>query len=319
MANGLLCQGRFCSLHMVTNDTDIRERPIGVFDSGLGGLTVVRELSRVLPGEDILYLGDTARVPYGIKSLAAVRQFSLEIVSFLLRLKPKMLVVACNTATAAAIDLIEKISPVEVVDVIRPGAAAAVGAAAGPIGVIATEATIASGAYDKAIHGLDPARTVMGQACPLLVPIVEEGRNEYDPIVTAVLSGYLRDMQRTLPVRQYGADGNGPQQPGALILGCTHYPLLEGAIGRLMGPSVPLVSSARAAAAEAQRRLSLKSLYSTRNCAGRLHCYTTDNTDRFCRLGERFGGRTIDKVELVKSDELENLARQDVAAWAESK
>jgi len=305
----------------VTNDTDIRERPVGVFDSGLGGLTVVRELSRVLPGEDILYLGDTARVPYGIKSLATVRRFSLEIVSFLLRLRPKMLVVACNTATAAAIDLIERICPVEVVDVIRPGAAAAVEAAGGPIGVIATEATISSGAYLRAIQRLDSQRTVLGQACPLLVPIVEEGRNEFDPVVLAVLGGYLRDLQRILPVREYGSNGDGlPEEPGsgALILGCTHYPLLEGAIGRVMGPSVPLVSSARAAASEAQRRLYLKNIHSQRNYGGRLHCYTTDNADRFCRLGERFGGRAIDKVELIKSDELEDLARKDVAAWADS-
>ena len=137
---------------------ELRDQPIAVFDSGLGGLTVVRELLRVMPGEDILYLGDTARVPYGIKSLETVRRFSFEIASYLLVCCPKMLVVACNTASAAAVEELEKRCPVDVVDVIRPGAAAAIAACKGDIGVIATEATIGSGAYVRAIHALDPKR-----------------------------------------------------------------------------------------------------------------------------------------------------------------
>ena len=282
---------------------EFRERPIAVFDSGLGGLTVVRELSRVLPGEDFLYLGDTARVPYGIKSLAIVRRFSLEITSFLLGLKPKMVVVACNTATAAAIDAVEQLSPVEVVDVIRPGAAAALEATAGPIGVIATEATVGSKAYERAILAHDPKRVVVQVACPLLVPIVEEGRSEDDPIVLAVLSDYLRELQRVL--QRPGYDTTASPITGALILGCTHYPLLHGAISKLMGPSVPLVSSARAAALEVQRRLYLTGHHSTRSYGGRLRCFTTDNPDRFIRLGERFGGRRIDEVQHVRTDVLE--------------
>jgi len=292
---------------------DLRERPIGVFDSGLGGLTAVRELSRALPGEDILYFGDTARVPYGIKTLSTVRRFVREVVTFLLNCRPapKMLVVACNTATAAAIDLVRELSPVEVVDVIGPGAAAAVEAAAGPIGVIATESTIDSQAYTAEIQRLVPGRQVIGQACPLLVPIVEEGRNEFDPIVLSVLSGYLRDLQRLLPPRQFGQTGESETSAtrdnpaGALILGCTHYPLLEGAIARVMGPCVPLINSAKAAAAEVHRRLSLKNLHSQRTFEGRLTCFTTDNPDRFRRLGERFGGRRVDSVELVNIDEQE--------------
>ena len=282
------------------------ERPIGVFDSGLGGLTVVRELSRVLPGEDILYLGDTARVPYGGKSPQTVQRFVREIVTFLLACQPqpKLLVVACNTATAAALDLVRDLSPVEVVDVIGPGAASAIEAAAGPIGVIATESTIASGAYTAAIERIAPGRRVVGQACPLLVPIVEEGFSEHDPIVKAVLCKYLRELQRLLPVRSFG-QGAADNVAGALILGCTHYPLLEDAIATLMGPSVPLVSSAKSAAAETQRRLALRDLLSHRGYGGRLTCFTTDNPDRFRRLGERFGGRTIDVVEQVTIDETE--------------
>ncbi len=267
------------------------ERPIGVFDSGIGGLTVVRELGSAMRGEDIVYLGDSARVPYGIKSLSTVRRFAREDAAFLLRFDPKMIVVACNTASAAAIDVLQETCPVEVIDVIRPGAAAAVEATDAPIGVIGTEATIASGAYERAINELDAKRKVISVACPLLVPIVEEGRDENDPIVLSVLGDYLRTLQR--------------HRPGVLILGCTHYPLLAGAIGKLMGPGCTLVSSAAAAAKETQRRMGLAGMRSPRSSGGRLTCYTTDNPQRFARVGERFGGRTIDHVEFVGTDELE--------------
>ena len=269
----------------------LRDRPIGVFDSGLGGLTVVRELTAAMPREDVIYLGDSARVPYGIKSLETVRRFALEDAGFLLRHDPKLIVVACNTASAAGIDVLSERCPVGVVDVIRPGAAAAVAATDGPVGVIATEATISSGAYRRAIEALDDRREVVQAACPLLVPIVEEGRDPSDPIVLSVLSEYLREMQR--------------YRPGALILGCTHYPLLTAAIAKLMGPQVKLVSSARAAAEEVRRRLEADALATARSETGRLHCYTTDNPQRFSRLGQRFGGRVIDKVEYVGTDELE--------------
>ena len=270
------------------------DRPIGVFDSGLGGLTVVRELGQVMPGEDIIYLGDSARVPYGIKSLDTVRRFALEDAAFLLRFGPKLIVVACNTASAAAVDALRQACPVDVVDVIRPGAAAAVAGAKGPVGVIGTEATISSGAYQRAIKTLDPNRDVMAAACPLLVPIVEEGRGQDDPIVLSVLTDYLHDLQRFL-----SAGG------GALILGCTHYPLLAGAIAKLMGPDVLLVDSAVATAHEVARRLQSAAMTNTRNSPGELKCYTTDNPQRFSRLGERFGGRRIDQVEFVGTDELE--------------
>ncbi|MCK4601891.1 MAG: aspartate/glutamate racemase family protein, partial [Phycisphaerae bacterium] len=180
--------------------------------------------------------------------------------------------------------------------VVRPGAAAATDRTEGTIGVIATAATIDSGAYERAIAEIDPQREVISVACPLLVPIVEEGRDENDPIVLAVLGDYLRAMQRS--------------RPGALVLGCTHYPLLAGAIGKLMGPDVALISSAGAAALEVQRILGLNGLLSRRAYGGRLECFTTDNPQRFARVGERFGGRSIDRVEFVGTDELEAYAAE---------
>ena len=272
-------------------NSDRKQRPLGVFDSGLGGLTVVRELAACLPAEDIVYLGDTARVPYGIKSPETIRRFALEDLAFLLSFEPKLIVVACNSASAAAFEQIVDASPVDVVDVIRPGAAAAVALTDGPIGVIGTEATVASGAYPRAIAELDPRREVIARACPLLVPIVEEGRGEDDPIVLHVLCDYLRELQR--------------RRPGALVLGCTHYPLLAGAIAKLMGPDTPLVNSGRAAALEVQRRLCSTGAANPRDAGGSMHCYTTDNPQRFARLGERFGGRAIDHVAFVGTDELE--------------
>jgi glutamate racemase len=270
---------------------EARSRPIGVFDSGLGGLTVVRELGREMGGEDIVYLGDSARVPYGIKSPETIRRFAREDAAFLRRFDLKLMVVACNTASAAAIDDLRAACEVDVVDVIVPGARAAC-EAAGRIGVIGTEATIASGAYERAIAAVDPAREVLAVACPLLVPIVEEGRTEDDPIVLHVLGDYLRGLQRF--------------RPSVLILGCTHYPLLRGAIAKLMGPDVGLVSSATAAAGEVRRRLTHAGTASPRQAGGTLRCYTTDNPGRFAAIGERFAGREIGHVEYVGTDELES-------------
>ena len=275
-------------------DRDVADRPIGVFDSGLGGLTVVRELRRAMGAETIVYLGDSARVPYGIKSLAIVRQFALEDAAFLQRQDPKLIVVACNTASAAAMDVLGQTCRAPVVDVIGPGAAAALEATDGEVGVIGTEATIGSGAYQQAIRNIDPAREVLAVACPLLVPIVEEGRDQDDPIVLSVLCDYLHEMQR--------------RRPGALILGCTHYPLLAGAIAKLMGPATVLIDSARAAALESRRRLCETDALRDADARGELRCFTTGDPDRFARLGERFMGRPIDRVRQVGTDELADEA-----------
>ena len=250
-----------------------------------------------LPGETIVYLGDSARVPYGIKSPETIRKFALEDARFLLRFEPKLIVVACNTASAAAIDVLQAECPVAVVDVVHPGAAAACAATGGDIGVIGTEATIASGAYDRAIAAIDAGRAVHSRACPLLVPIVEEGRPEGDPIVLHVLADYLHDLQRI--------------RPGALILGCTHYPLLAGAIAKLMGPEVAVVDSAGATAQAVQEALAAADALCDAG-SGRLRCFTTDNPDRFARLAARFAGRPIDRVEHVGTDELEGRPRPAV-------
>ncbi len=277
---------------MDTNDSDqLQRRCIGVFDSGIGGLTVVRSLCEAMAGEDIVYLGDSARVPYGIKSLNTIRRFACEDANFLLGFFPKLIVVACNSASAAAYEDLKNHCPVEVVDVIRPGAAAALAATDGPIGVIATEATISSGAYQEAIAEADPSREVFTASCPLLVPIVEEGRSEDDPIVLSVLTDYLGKLQR--------------DRPGALILGCTHYPLLAGAIGKLMGPDVTLVSSADAAARRAREILTEKGLASDASSGGKLNCFTTDAPERFANLVARFAGRAPETVQYVGTDELE--------------
>jgi glutamate racemase len=250
----------------------------------------VRELSAAMVGEDIVYLGDSARVPYGSKSLETIRRFAMEAATFLLRFNPKMVVVACNSASAAGIDALEASVPVPTIDVIRPSAAAAIAATDGIIGVIGTSATVASGAYQRQIQSLDPKRQVIAVACPLLVPIVEEGRDVNDPIVTSALCGYLGGMQRA--------------RVGALILGCTHYPLLSGAIAKLMGPHVRLINSGQAAAGEVQRRLAELKLVNPNRQGGTLHCYTTDSAAVFGNLGERFGGRKIDHVAYVSTDEL---------------
>lgn len=276
----------------------LKEQPIGVFDSGLGGLTVVHELMGAMAGEDIVYLGDSARAPYGPKSQDTVRRFAMEAAGFLLKFKPKMLVVACNTASAAAIDVLKRSSPVPVVDVITPGASAAIEKTSGLIGVVGTSGTIKSKAYERAIHAIDPAREVKSAACPLLVPMVEEGRADNDPVVMAVLADYLRDLKQA--------------RAGAVILGCTHYPLLYSVFRKQLGPDPLLVSSSTAAAKEVQKQLSLHGMQSDRSYGGRLKCWTTDNADDFRRMGERFGGRQIHETNEIKTEALEAARLEEV-------
>ena len=265
-------------------------RPVGVFDSGLGGLTVVRQILQRMPGEDIVYLGDSARVPYGTKSPQTIRQFALQDAAFLLRFDPKIIVAACNTASAVALEELRRRLFVEVVGVVAPAAARAVALAGGrPIGVIGTEATIASGAHRRAIAELDGTAQVVAAAAPLLVPIVEEGRPQDDPIVLSVLSDYLRDLQRA--------------RPGILILGCTHYPLLSRAIAKLMGPDTHLLDAGAATAEVVQGRLRERGLLNAQP-AGKLKCFSTDTAERFARLARRFLGRDVDEVTWVGTDEL---------------
>lgn len=217
-------------------------RPIGVFDSGIGGLTVVSALRRALPGERILYVGDTARVPYGGKSAETVTRYAREISDLLIGEGASMIVVACNTASALAVPELSATCPVPMVGVLEPGAAAAVKATrSGNIGVIGTRATITSDAYGKAIRRLAPEAVVIAESCPLLVPLIEEGLLE-DPVTDAVLHRYLDPMLR--------------ERIDTLVLGCTHYPLLKQAIRRICGDGVTLVDSAEncALAVAAMRR-----------------------------------------------------------------
>lgn len=222
------------------------ERPIGVFDSGVGGLTVFREIMRQMPDEKIVYFGDTARVPYGSKSKETILRFSRQIVRFLLSKNVKAIVVACNTASANALPELEKECPVPIIGVIVPGARTACRVTeGGRIGVIGTTATINSGIYAEVIRDIRPDAQVIGRACPLFVPLVEEGLWE-DPVTDEIARRYIGELT------QEGID--------TLILGCTHYPLIKEAIGRTAGDKVHLVNPAKETARELHEMLADKGL-----------------------------------------------------------
>jgi glutamate racemase len=259
--------------------TDNRSRPVGVFDSGIGGLTVLRALIEALAGEDFIYLGDTARLPYGTKSNEVILRYSRENSEFLLAKGIKMLVVACNTSSAVALAEISRLTVVPVIGVIEPGAAAAVKASrSGKIGVIGTEATIASGAYSRAIQTLRPRAEVYTRACPMLVPLVEEGWTENE-IAERTVAFYLESL------KQSGID--------TLLLGCTHYPLLRSIFERVLGPGVKIVDSAGATASAVSKRL--KELRLARSSGNGSHSFfVTEAPERFVRVGRRFIG---DRVE----------------------
>jgi len=266
------------------------DRPIGIFDSGLGGLTVVRAVRRRLPAERIVYFGDTARVPYGTKSARTVTRFAAEACGLLARHDPKCIVAACNTVSATALPALAEGFDVPIHGVIEPGVAQALAACpVGPIGVIATEATVASGAYRRAIRRRDPGVRVVERACPLLVPIVEEGRSPDDPIVRAVLAEYLA------PLADAGV--------GTVVLGCTHYPLLEAAIAAVLGPGVPLVDSAEAVAEQVAGRLAADGCLAD-GPAGGWQFFVSDNPDRFREVGGRFLGQPAEPVTLVPTESL---------------
>jgi len=263
---------------------DPRLDPIGVFDSGIGGLTVAAALREHLPSEHILYIGDTARVPYGGKSRRTVERYGIEIGGLLLAENAKVIVVACNTASALAVPRMQKVFNVPVQGVIRPGAAAAVAQSKnGRIGVIGTRATVASGAYEQAIHAINPDVSVFSKACPLLVPLIEEGMFE-DPITDQVLARYLE------PLLQEGID--------TLVLGCTHYPLAYDAIARAASPKISLVDSAENCALAISELLSEKNLLAPSEILGRLDVSLTDATEGFLRTAEKSLDLQIGDVQL---------------------
>ncbi len=252
------------------------ERPIGIFDSGLGGLTVFRELRALMPGENLIYFGDTARVPYGTKSARAVISFSKEIASFLLKKKIKLLVVACNTASSLALDAIRAVSPVPVLGVISPGVEAALKAVrpGGKVLVTGTSATVNSRAYSKALAAAGSGLKVTEKACPLFVPLVEEGWSS-KPLAELVAREYLAGYRK----RHFDA----------LILGCTHYPLMKDVIARVMGPGTRIVDAALAAAAGAQAGLAGRRLLNPGR-RGRSEFIVSDAPEKFSALALKLLG-----------------------------
>lgn len=267
----------------------MNDRPIGVFDSGLGGLTVVRALQEQLPNETVIYFGDTARVPYGTKSSETVLTFAEQDCSFLLRFDPKLVIVACNTASALALEYLKEKMPVPVLGVVEPGAAEAVRRCQGRgIAVLATEATVASNAYAKAIAALAPNIPVAQQRCPSLVALIEEGRTWDDPIMTMLVAEYL--------------EGVKDLDPAVVVLGCTHYPLVAKAVARQM-PHATVVDSAGATALAARDLLVREEAMSDASAPGRLRCYVSDNPQRFREVGGRFLNKPIRDVTLVTPEQ----------------
>jgi glutamate racemase len=289
--------------------------PIGIFDSGVGGLTVYRALHEHLPNERFVYLGDTARVPYGTKSLRTVERYAVENAQFLATRGIKLLVVACNTASALALPAIRQALNMEVVGVIGPGARAAVTSSdkmqsrslrARRIGVIATESTVQSGAYTQAIMKADPDASVIERACPLFVPLAEEGWAG-EGVARTVAETYLRDLR---------------SQIDTLVLGCTHYPILRNMIQETVGEQVELIDSGEATAIEVRSLLKDKGLARLTPGTGALerqlcddldHFYVTDAAERFARVAERFLGSKparLEAVEVWGQDELRSERQQ---------
>ncbi|MGE4358161.1 MAG: glutamate racemase [Candidatus Omnitrophota bacterium] len=266
---------------------DKNYQPIGVFDSGVGGLTVVKELLRVLPDENFIYFGDTARVPYGNKSKETVIRFTLENIIFLLKQNVKLVVLACNTASSIALPVIKQYFRVPIIGVVNPAVKEAIRLTKNKrIGVIGTRATISSTAYEKEIYRIDPATKVFPQSCPLFVPLVEEGWFEGD-IVYNVAKNYLA------PLKEKEID--------TLILACTHYPLLKKIISKIMGEKVRLIDSAKEVALEVKELLKEKGLLcKERRKPSPLVCYVTDKSSNFHEIGKRFLNRKLEPVYEIK-------------------
>jgi glutamate racemase len=256
-----------------------RHSPIGVFDSGIGGLTVLRALQERLPQESTVYLGDTARVPYGTKSGDVVTKYSVKNADALMEYGVKLLVVACNTASSVAIPTLRKQLPIPVLGVIEPGAhAAAKVTKTGHIAVIGTPGTIKSGAYQRALASERPGLQVQALACPLFVPLAEEGWVEGE-VPRLVAEKYLASLRNT--------------KVDTLVLGCTHYPLLSKVISEVVGPGVTLVDSAKATAARAAELLAERDLLKIGLSSVERHFLVTDVPDRFIEVGSRFLGRAL--------------------------
>ncbi len=260
------------------------DTPIGVFDSGLGGLTVLREIERVLPGENLLYVGDTARVPYGVKSAETVTRYAQEICDFLLGQGVKAIVVACNTVSAVALPVLRETYSVPIIGVLEPGAqAAARWSRGGQIAVIGTESTIRSHSYPKAILRHMPQAQVQSRACPLFVPLVEEGWLDHE-VTERVARIYL---------------GEGLGAIDTLILGCTHYPLLKAVLQRVLGDGVRLVDSAEETAQALAGLLEERGLLNRKGTPPVRRYFSTDAPEKMRDMAQRFLGHAVDSVQLT--------------------
>jgi glutamate racemase len=262
-----------------------REAPIGIFDSGVGGLTVFRALERRLPNESLIYLGDTARVPYGTRSKETIERYALEDARFIESKNVKAIVIACNTASALASNLLREASSVPVLGVIRPGSQEAILRTKNRrIGLIATEATVASGAYERTMRAMQDDVEIMARACPLFVPLAEEGWAEH-AVTSQVAEEYLKDLIDS--------------RIDTLVLGCTHYPILRKVIQRVMGEAVTLIDSGEAVADVVAKMLEEKNLMRASAEPRSESFYVTDSAARFRRVAEIFLGRSIDSIEAI--------------------
>ncbi len=258
---------------------------VGIFDSGIGGLTVYKEIAKALPAEDIIYLGDTARVPYGTKSQDIVLKYTIQNTLFLLDQGVKAVVIACNTASAYGLEAVQRYFKIPVLGVVEPGAATAVAQTKNnKIGVIGTEGTIKSEAYRKAITRLQPHSEIISQSCPLLVPLAEEGWFEGE-VVDRILSQYLADVKKS--------------DIDTLILGCTHYPLFKKTLSRILGDKITLVDSAVETAKRLKEVLTEKGWMKSPG-KGNRRFYSTDAPDRMQKVGKLFLGEEIGEVHKVE-------------------
>jgi len=259
--------------------------PIGMFDSGFGGLTVLKEVQKALPNEKIFYFGDTAHLPYGEKSPDAIVKYSLDVVRFLSEKEIKALVIACNTACAHAFKSIQAHCSIPVIGVIQPGAEKAAQSSKNKrIGVLATKGTVQSGEYVRAIQAIMPDATIFSKACPLLVPLVEEHFHDH-PAAKMIVQEYLREFVS--------------HKIDTLLLGCTHYPILKSLIQEVAGPDITIVDSATTCAEKLKETLEMGDLHSRLDFAGVHRFFVSDDPEKFRKQGEIFLGRPIEQIELV--------------------
>lgn len=262
------------------------EFPIGIFDSGVGGLTVAAEIMKTLPSEEIIYFGDLARTPYGSKSQDTIRRFSIEIVNFLIKQQVKIIVVACNTASSLALTELKERFSLPIIGVIQPGVLKAIKSTKSKrIGVIGTSATISSNAYSKAIKSINPTIQVLSEACPLFVPLVEEGWVDHE-VTKLVAKEYLTPLKEN--------------QIDTLILGCTHYPFLKGILQEVMGDGIVLIDSAVEVAQETEKVLRENNLIRSQNPNPAHKFYVSDASSRFVEIGEMLLGKKIRVVTQVE-------------------